>query len=52
MKRILLTVNELKKYRVIKLVHDGKKKKQRASVELGLSLRQVNRIVSRQRTLG
>ena len=45
MKRILLTVNELKKYRVIKLVHDGKKKKQRASVELGLSLRQVNRLL-------
>ena len=40
MKRILLTVNELKKYRVIKLVHDGKKKKQR-----GLSLRQVNRLL-------
>lgn len=45
MKRILLTVNELKKYRVIKLVHDSKKKKQRASVELGLSLRQVNRLL-------
>jgi transposase-like protein len=26
-------------------VHDGKKKKQRASVELGLSLRQVNRLL-------
>ncbi|GFH43135.1 transposase [Lactococcus hodotermopsidis] len=38
-------MNELKKYRVIKLVHDGKKKKQRASVELGLSLRQVNRLL-------
>ena len=38
-------MNELKKYRVIKLVHDSKKKKQRASVELGLSLRQVNRLL-------
>ena len=38
-------MNELKKYRVIKLVHDGKKKKQRASVELGLSRRQVNRLL-------
>lgn len=46
MKRIKLTVNEIKKYKVIKAVADGRKQKRRACVELGLSIRQVNRLVN------
>jgi hypothetical protein len=46
MKRIILKVNELKKYKTIKAVADGKKKKQRASVELGIIVCQVNRLLN------
>lgn len=45
MKRINLTMNENKKYKVIKAVAEGKKQKNRASVELSLSIRQINRLV-------
>ena len=45
MKRILLTMNEDKKYKVIKAVAEKRKKKKRASIELGLSMRQVNRLI-------
>lgn len=45
MKRILLTMNETQKYKVIKAVAEGKKQKTRASVELNLSLRQINRLI-------
>ncbi|WP_245175695.1 ISNCY family transposase, partial [Granulicatella sp. WM01] len=39
-------MNEIKKYNVIKAVHHGKKTKQRACVELTLSLRQINRLLN------
>ncbi|MBF0781024.1 helix-turn-helix domain-containing protein, partial [Granulicatella sp. 19428wC4_WM01] len=52
MKRIELTVNEIKKYNVIKAVHHGKKTKQRACVELTLSLRQINRLLNNYVQLG
>lgn len=45
MKRIILTMHETKKYKVIKAVAEGKKQKNRASVELSLSIRQINRLV-------
>lgn len=45
MKRINLNVNETKKYKVIKAVSEKKKKKLTASVELGLTIRQINRLV-------
>lgn len=45
MKRIMLTMNEDKKYKVIKAVAEKRKEKKRACVELGLSTRQVNRLI-------
>lgn len=45
MKRIILTMNEDKKYKVIKAVAEKRKEKKRACVELGLSMRQVNRLI-------
>ena len=45
MRKIELTMTETKKYVTIKAVCDGKKSKNRACVELGLSRRQVNRLV-------
>ena len=47
MKRILLTMNEDKKYKVIKAVAEKRKEKKRASIELGLSMRQVNRLIQK-----
>ncbi len=38
-------MNEEKKYKTIKAVVDNGKSKKRANVELGLSIRQVNRLV-------
>ena len=40
-----LNVNEKLKYEVIKQVVEGKKSKQRAECELGLSRRQINRYI-------
>ena len=42
-----LKVNEKLKYEVIKKVVEGKKSKQRAECELGLSRRQINRYIRR-----
>lgn len=42
-----LNVNEKLKYEVIKKVVEGKKSKQRAECELGLSRRQINRYIQR-----
>lgn len=52
MKRIMLTMNENKKYKVIKAVAENKKQKKRASVELNLSVRQINRLVKDYQTNG
>jgi transposase len=38
-------MNEDKKYKVIKAVAEKRKEKKRASIELGLSMRQVNRLI-------
>ena len=45
-------MTETKKYKVIKDVADGKKKKERACVELGLTRRQVNRLVKAYKEKG
>lgn len=45
MRKNELTMTETKKYITIKAVCDGKKTKNRACVELGISKRQVNRLV-------
>lgn len=45
MRKIELTMIESKKYAVIKAVCEGKKQKNRTCVELGLSKRQVNRLI-------
>lgn len=47
MKRIILTMNEDKKYNVIKAVAEKRKDKKRACVELDLSIRQVNRLIQK-----
>jgi hypothetical protein len=39
-------MNEIKKYHTITSVSEGKKKKERASVKLGLTRRQVNRLLN------
>ncbi|MDR2975894.1 MAG: helix-turn-helix domain-containing protein, partial [Streptococcaceae bacterium] len=52
MKRIDLNVTETKKYQTIKLVAEGRKTKQRASAELALTVRQVNRLVVAYKTSG
>lgn len=52
MKRILLTMNETKKYKVIKAVAEKKKQKVRASIELNLSIRQINRLVKAYKEKG
>ena len=52
MKRINLTMNETKKYQVIKAVAENKKQKKRASIELNLSIRQINRLVKSYRENG
>ena len=45
MEGIVFKVNEKKKYNTIQAVVENRKSKKRASVELGLSLRQINRLV-------
>lgn len=52
MRKIELTMIESKKYLVIKAVCEGKKQKNRACVELGLSKRQVNRVILAYREKG
>nr|WP_308780840.1 ISNCY family transposase [Lactococcus hodotermopsidis] len=45
-------MDETKKYHTIKAVHDGRKKKERASVELGTTIRQVDRLLKAYDTKG
>lgn len=45
-------MNENKKYQVIKAVAENKKQKNRASVELNLSIRQINRLVKNYKEKG
>ena len=45
MRKVELRMNELKKYKVIKELVDHGGNKKRASMKLGLSIRQVNRLI-------
>nr|WP_248624534.1 helix-turn-helix domain-containing protein [Enterococcus cecorum] len=46
MKKVILNMNELKKYKVIKLVNEDRKSKKRAAVELNLTIRHINRLLN------
>ncbi len=46
MKKVILNMNELKKYKVIKLVSEDRKSKKRATVELNLTIRHINRLLN------
>ena len=45
MKEVKLRMNEQRKYDVIKEVVDHELSKERASLKLGLSIRQINRLI-------
>ena len=45
MKKVILRMNELKKYEVIKELVDHSGNKNRAKEKLGLSIRQINRLI-------
>ncbi|MCJ0602071.1 helix-turn-helix domain-containing protein [Enterococcus cecorum] len=45
-------MNELKKYKVIKLVSEDRKSKKRAAVELNLTIRHINRLLNAYRKEG
>lgn len=52
MKKVILNMNELKKYKVIKLISEGRKSKKRAAVELNLTIRNINRLLNAYRKEG
>lgn len=52
MRKIELSMNEEKKYKVIQAVAQGRKQKKRASVELNLSIRQINRLLNQYKAEG
>ena len=52
MKKVILNMNELKKYKVIKLVSEGRKSKKWAAVELNLTIRHINRLLNAYRKEG
>lgn len=52
MRKILLTMNENTKFKVIQAVAKGKKSKRRAAVELNLTLRHINRLLARYHNEG
>lgn len=52
MKKVELNMSEQKKYEVIKAVVVGRKKVLRAEVELGLSKRQINRLIKAYKEVG
>ena len=45
MRKVELRMNELKKYKIIKELVDHGGNKKRVSIKLGLSIRQVNRLI-------
>lgn len=47
MKKIELNEKEQERYEIIKAVSEGRKSKERASVELGVTKRQINRLISK-----
>ena len=47
MRKVLLRMNELRKYEVIKELVDHNGNKRNASLKLGLSLRQIDRLIKK-----
>lgn len=45
MRKVILRMKEKRKYEVIKEVVDHGLSKERASIELGLTIRQINRLI-------
>lgn len=52
MKKVNLKMNELEKYNVIKELVDHKGNKKRAAEKLGLSIRQINRLIKKYKEKG
>jgi transposase InsO family protein len=52
MRKVILSMKEMKKYTVIKKVADGEKNKNRAAIELGITKRHLNRLIARYREFG
>ena len=52
MGKVYLRMNEMKKYEVIKDVIYGKKSKARTEIELGLTSRQIDRLILKYKGLG
>ena len=52
MRKVELRMNELEKYKIIKAVSEGRKTKLRASTELDLSIRQINRLLRKYNEMG
>lgn len=52
MRKVVLTVKEDHKYQVIQQVVNERKNRCRASIELNLSLRQIDRLITKYRTKG
>lgn len=52
MRKVELTMNEQKKYEIIKNLVDSKGNKQRAAVKLGCTVRSVNRLIKRYKEQG
>ena len=52
MRKVILRMKEQNKYEVIKELVDHNGNKQRAALELGLSVRQINRLIKKYKEKG
>ena len=52
MKKVMLRMNELEKYNVIKELVDHNGNKKHAALKLGLSIRQINRLIKKYKEKG
>lgn len=52
MKRVILRMNELRKYEIIKDLVDHNGNKKRAAINLGLTVRQINRLIIKYKEKG
>lgn len=52
MRKVVLNMKETQKFNIIKAVADGNKSKNRAEVELGLTRRQINRLLASYKMYG
>lgn len=52
MRKVELRMNEIKKYEVIKELVDHNGNKKHAAIKLGLSVRQINRLIKKYKEKG